>query len=644
MSNRWRTGGAVKNSVKSLLGGALAVVLLVGVAPHAVAATTWSFPSGSLVFRDVIPGLAPQEATLRVQNLQVSDAGSASGYVTLTTDRYTCSTQSFTGTSAIFVPSSTEPCTGTVDFVLDPLTGALTANPQLSVGSVYFGAPAAGSLNGSGPSITTCSVSVTGDSATVQWDAQGAGITGFSVGVVNGVGNTADVPGSDRQATVGLAGETPGQLQFAIEINNNSALIFPCPSASYFPTPGKPTIDSVSTTAGGLLTVNYAVADPSTVQGIEYRIDSGAWLRPAGTAPVAGAGGSFTVSGLAAGKHSVTLRSVGFDSVTTTVGDPKTVVVPSTASSTKPTPPAPATPVSPVAGTSNGAGSGTNGALAATTGNSGIDAPCLAQNGTLYPNLYSTVGSQLTMVPNTAGLKTPTAFSVVAGSIPPGLLFNRTFGILFGVTTKAGSWSTTIQATFADGSTKSSQFSTRVDESAQNLQYSALSLGVVNTQMSVAPSGVTSPTPATYTLVCGELPTGMKLDRRTGVISGRPTTVVDLSTPIRIAQTSATGKAAASFIFLVDERGSMSISYPAHPHLRAGKRASIRPTVVGYTDITIFRMWKGKLQRGLHLNPRTGAITGRPLHAGPTHTITIVALTRGGLLLEAAPMRISTRR
>ena len=55
-------------------------------------------------------------------------------------------------------------------------------------------------------------------------------------------------------------------------------------------------------------------------------------------------------------------------------------------------------------GTSNGAGTGTNGALAASTGDAGIDAPCLAADGTLYPNQYSTVGSQLTMAPNTRGM------------------------------------------------------------------------------------------------------------------------------------------------------------------------------------------------------------------------------------------------
>ena len=66
------------------------------------------------------------------------------------------------------------------------------------------------------------------------------------------------------------------------------------------------------------------------------------------------------------------------------------------------------------------------------------------------------------------------------------------------------------------------------------------------------------------------------------------------------------------------------------------------PASVG--DIAEYRTSIGKLPRGLRLNPRTGVITGRLAHAGPTHTITLVAETKGGALLTAAPMRLSLAR
>ncbi len=66
--------------------------------------------------------------------------------------------------------------------------------------------------------------------------------------------------------------------------------------------------------------------------------------------------------------------------------------------------------------------------------------------------------------------------------------------------------------------------------------------------------------------------------------------------------------------------------------------------MAGVGDIALFRMWKGKLPKGLRLNKVTGVVTGRIAHRGPTHTITIVAVTKGGALLTAAPMRLRLQR
>jgi hypothetical protein len=216
--------------------------------------------------------------------------------------------------------------------------------------------------------------------------------------------------------------------------------------------------------------------------------------------------------------------------------------------------------------------------------------------------------------------------------------------VLFGVPTAAGSWVTTIQATFPNGSTKSSQFTTRVDYDAETLQYAALNVGVLGSRLSVAPTTNAPITGTTYKLVCGKLPAGLKLDSRTGTITGTPTEKLLLPTPMRVAESSTSGKAAASFLLIVDTWDYEFINYPAHPHLRVGHTARIRPTVIGLGEIAKFRMWKGKLPRGLHLNPLTGVITGKPVKAGPVHTVTIVAVTKGGALFTSTPMRIYTRR
>lgn len=650
----------------AVMGSILLVGGLVG-APPAWAGSTWDFASGSFTVTET---LGTDTATITVQNLTVVDGASATGWVQLAWGRYTCSSQAFSGMTVTFVPSGgigAEPCNGTVSFSIDERTGALSASSAVTITGRIFAGPASGTAQGISPTpvvvpLTDCKATtdVAGHGIDFTW-TENADATTYDLSVDG-------MPGLVMQLNPGVAGGadfsvlSPGTAYSATITakRGDGQVVATCTTTQAWTPPAAPKVDStVPVAAGGLLTVNYSLPDPTGVQGIEYRIDGGPWTRPGGVAPVNGAGGSFTVSGLAGKDLTLTLRTVGADaggpltteSTPTSVSFPKPPtsrptaagsVVGSTPSAPVAAPPA--VPVSPVPGTSNGAGTGTNGALAATTGDGGIDAPCLAQDGSLYPNQYSTVGSQLTMAPNTHGMKKPKAFRVVAGALAPGMQLDRTSGVLFGVTTTPGAYVTTVKATFADGSTASSQFTTRVDADPTTLQYAAQNIGTVGKAIVVAPTTNAPAVGTTYRLVCGALPLGTRFDPATGTIVGRPTTPVAMPTPLRVAETGPSGSAAASFILVVDKTGASSFSYPAHPHARAGRRAAIRPTITGARDFVVFRTSTGKLPKGLRINHRTGVITGRPAHAGRTHTVTIVAVTRGGALLTSAPMRIRVRR
>jgi hypothetical protein len=664
-----------------MLAGFAGLALLAGglvtAVPPASAATTWTFPSGEFILSDGFGSTA----TVTIQNLTISDT--TTGYVRLTTTTprlYVCTTQVFSGTSAQFWPDSIAPCTGSITFSLDPATGALTASADLSVSSRFYTGPGSGSVTAQSPTVVPladCALAFdsTGGVLAVGWTAN-PGASTYDI-AVSGSGNyttstnggTGGGPQSALIAMTSLSSVTvtPGtDPVFRADITgkrSDGAVVATCttPDATV-PGPGAPTIvgKPVAVAAGGLLTVNYSVPDSPFVQGIEYRLDNGPWLRPGGQAPVGGLGGAFTVSGITAKRVDVTLRTVGTDPTGPVLleGAPTTVTFPVAPSGKPPAasgvatgssigaPVAgpPAAPVSSVSGTSNGAGSGSNGALAASTGDAGIDAPCLAADGTLYPNQYSTVGSQLTMAPNTRGMGSPKSFTVVDGALPPGMQLDRRYGVLFGVTTTAGSWTTTIKATFANGKTRTSHYLTRVDADPQTVQYAARNVGTVGSPTVIAPTTNAPVRGTTYTLVCGVLPDGMRLNSATGVVTGTPTTTVSKPTPLRIAESSSAGTAAASFILVVNPRGVASFSYPAHPHLRAKKRAAIRPTITDPGSFATFRISRGKLPKGLRLSAKTGVITGRAAHAGRTHRITVVGVTKAGALVTAAPVRIRVAR
>jgi hypothetical protein len=648
--------------MKRLIAGvaSAAVVLggLVGFAPTVSAATSWDYASGRPFTLSDGQG---STATVTISNVRVT-GGSMSGRVGLANGRYACSTQAFSDLTAQFsLGGQYDPCSGTITFSVDSAGVLSVSDSSVYIPSTLLTGPGTGSAQGTEWKLA-CSAALNGSAgADVTWTDPVTGATGYTVTALPADAQASASSGTTSATVTGLK---PGTAYaFTVTASANGAGPPPCTTAKPIWTPpAAPQVDGTPVTVpvGGLMTVNYSLPDPTGVQGIEYQIDGGPWLRPGGVAPVGGKGGSFTVSGLTSKDLSLTLRSVGDDAggplwtataTVTSVSFAKTPLPkpPSLASaagstSTAPVPAPAAAPVSAVSGSSNGSGTGTNGALAASTGDAGIDAPCLAQDGTLYPTQYSTVGSQLTMAPNTRGLGKASAFTVVAGALPPGMQLDRTFGVLFGVTTQTGSWVTTIKAKFADGSTKTSRFTTRVDADPQTLQYAAQNVGSVGTGIAIAPTTNAPVTGTTYELVCGTLPSGTKFDTRTGLITGKPTAVVAMPTPLRVAETSTTGKAAASFIFVVNRAGTTSISYPAHPHVRVGKRVAIRPTVAGVGDIAVFRMWKGKLPKGLRLNKVTGVVTGRIAHRGPTHTITIVAVTKGGALLTAAPMRLRLQR
>lgn len=635
-------------------------------ASPAAAATTWDFANAPFTLSDG----SRSSVTVTVQNMRVTGS-SAVGYVIINDaanpGRYSCTSKDFSLLTVNWLVGALAPCSGSITFSVDQ-RGLLRINDSAIVieGRLFTGA-GQGSVQGIAQKpvvvpLIGCKASsdVTAQEIDFGW-SDNPDATSYEV-AVSGVSGPSITVGPGGSAGADFAALAPG-TSYSATVNAMRAdgeTVATCVTNGAWTPPAAPVINStVPVVPGGLLTVNYSLTDPTGVQGIEYSLDSGPWLRPGGVAPVNGAGGSFTLSGLAAKDLTLKLRTVGDDaggplttqSASTSVSFAKAPAArPTTpgsvigATSAAPVAAPPALPVSNVAGTSNGAGTGTNGALAANTGDAGIDAPCLAADGTLYPNQYSTVGSQLTMAPNTSGMGKVTSFTVVGGTLAPGMQLDRTYGVLFGTTTQAGSYVTTVKARFANGSTKTSEFTTRVDADPQTLQYAARNIGVVGKATAIAPTTNAPETGTTYALVCGEVPAGTRFDSATGLITGRPTRPVLLPTPLRVAETSPTGRAAASFIYVVTRTGASSFSYPAHPHLRAGKRAVIRPTITGPRDFVIFRTSKGKLPKGLRLNSKTGVITGKVRHASRPHTITIVAVTTGGALITAAPMKISMRR
>lgn len=108
------------------------------------------------------------------------------------------------------------------------------------------------------------------------------------------------------------------------------------------------------------------------------------------------------------------------------------------------------------------------------------------------------------------------------------------------------------------------------------------------------------------------LPTGLKLNAKTGLISGKPTKVGVFSATLQALKKGST-TATATKVFTVVQ--VPTFMYAPTINAKKGKALKVAPTIAGYPAPT-FSILTGSLPPGLSLNVSTAAITGTPTTIG----------------------------
>jgi len=218
------------------------------------------------------------------------------------------------------------------------------------------------------------------------------------------------------------------------------------------------------------------------------------------------------------------------------------------------------------------------------------------------------------------------SFSLVTGSLPPGLSLNPATGQLSGTATATGSYSFTVQAQGRDGCGATQAFTLGVTCPTLTVSPASLPNGTSGTaysqSLSATPAGNYS-----YAKTSGSLPPGLSLSAN-GTLSGTPTTqgtysftvtttgfgTCSVATPYTV---TITGNCAAITLPALPATGKVGVNY-------YGNLAATTPSG-SYT----FSLDNGTLPPGLALDNLFGALTGKPTAAG-SYTFTLKATRNNG--------------
>ena len=210
-------------------------------------------------------------------------------------------------------------------------------------------------------------------------------------------------------------------------------------------------------------------------------------------------------------------------------------------------------------------------------------------------------------------------YSIISGSLPPGLTLNASTGAITGTPTGSGSYSFTAQVVDSSGSaagTTTSNCTINVAPPALSLLCppSTGTVGTAYTGSLVASNGTA---PYTYSITVGSLPPGLTLNPTTGAITGTPTTSGPFSFTASV--TDSTKNTAAT----TTSNCTITIAPPALSLLCPPSTGTVGTAYTGSlvasngTAPYTYSITVGSLPPGLTLNPTTGAITGTPTTSGP---------------------------
>ncbi|MBI1761441.1 MAG: putative Ig domain-containing protein [Acidobacteria bacterium] len=215
------------------------------------------------------------------------------------------------------------------------------------------------------------------------------------------------------------------------------------------------------------------------------------------------------------------------------------------------------------------------------------------------------------------------SYTLMSGSLPPGLTLYGTIGLVYGYPTTAGSYNFTLKANEANGCGGTRDYTVVIGAVVVCSTITLTDLPVPSLNTAYNQSLVVAPAASySFTVTAGALPTGLSLNPTTGAVTGTPTAAGPYSFTIRAADTNnCAGSRSYSGTLASGSCGGITLAALAS--------GGVGQLYVGYalaapTGSYTYALTAGSLPPGLTLYGTVGLLYGYPTAAG-TYNFTITA-------------------
>lgn len=214
----------------------------------------------------------------------------------------------------------------------------------------------------------------------------------------------------------------------------------------------------------------------------------------------------------------------------------------------------------------------------------------------------------------------PYAFSVSAGSLPPGLSLGAANGTISGTASQAGSYTFTVSVADSGEATVSREFTIVVSSTVRFTTQSPLPDGQVGVPYAATIGAERGTTPYLFSVIDGQLPNGLSLDGATGVLSGTPTAPFSGAFTVRVRD-AAVPPAEATRTFQIRVLQPLELTVLQLPTGTVNVAYSLQFGAQGGVPGYTFTLINGSLPAGLSLSP-SGLLSGTA-SAVSSQTITV---------------------